>query len=281
MKAIISLILICGVLNARAQGTAFSYQGRLVLGGAPASGNWDVQFKLYDAATGTNQVGSTVTKINVPVNTGLFSTTLDFGEVFDGNSRWLDIAARTNGSAGGYTNLTPRVAILPVPYAVKSATAATVDDGAISFNKLAARQVGTNVGAGGVAVSTSSGNFISPTPTIPTLISNFSLTITTLGNPVEISFFPDGSPNPGYFYIQRPTSPYIYLELVRDNTSVASQDNGLSSGSSVAGMDVSPNHFRFLDFPTAGQHTYQVKFKADINTVALGALYMKMVAREQ
>jgi microcystin-dependent protein len=109
-----------------AQGTAFSYQGRLVLGGAPASGNWDVQFKLYDAATGTNQVGSTVTKTNVPVNTGLFSTTLDFGEVFDGNSRWLDIAARTNGSVGGYTNLTPRVAILPVPYAINGVPPGTI-----------------------------------------------------------------------------------------------------------------------------------------------------------
>jgi hypothetical protein len=38
--------------TAHAQGTAFTYQGRLSAGGNPASGVYDLSFALYDAASG-------------------------------------------------------------------------------------------------------------------------------------------------------------------------------------------------------------------------------------
>ena len=111
----------------QAQGTAFSYQGRLMLGGAAASGNWDLQFKLFDAVVNGNQIGSTIAISPVLVNSGLFTVTLDFGNgAFDGNSRWIDIGARTNGGAFGYTNLVPRVAVLPAPYAATAANGVPV-----------------------------------------------------------------------------------------------------------------------------------------------------------
>ena len=49
--------------TAHAQGTAFTYQGRLNDGGSPASGSYDLTFALFDAATSGNQVGGTVTNL--------------------------------------------------------------------------------------------------------------------------------------------------------------------------------------------------------------------------
>ena len=104
--------------TAHAQGTAFTYQGRLNDGGSPATGTYDFTFSLYL----TNQTGVVVAgPINnsaVPVSSGLFTTTLDFGPgLFKGPNYWLEIAVRTNGAAI-FTNLTPRQPLLPVPYAI-------------------------------------------------------------------------------------------------------------------------------------------------------------------
>jgi len=42
-----------------AQGTAFTYQGRLDAGGAPANGIYDWRFTIYDAAGGANGIDAT------------------------------------------------------------------------------------------------------------------------------------------------------------------------------------------------------------------------------
>ena len=102
-----------------AQGTAFTYQGRLNLGANVASGNFDLTFALYNVASGAGQVGLTTTNA-VVVSNGLFTTTLDFGANFPGADRWLEIGVRTNhGSA--FTTLSPRQKLTPTPYAVTAA----------------------------------------------------------------------------------------------------------------------------------------------------------------
>ena len=58
------------------------------------------------------------------ISNGLFTVTLDFGNQFPGTNRWLEIDVRTNG-AGAFTNLSPRQAINPTPYAIYSAAAGT------------------------------------------------------------------------------------------------------------------------------------------------------------
>jgi hypothetical protein len=73
-----------GALNsqlstAHAQGTAFTYQGRLNDGGSPASGSYDLQFGLWSAASGPAQLGSTLTNVATAVSNGLCTVTLDFG----------------------------------------------------------------------------------------------------------------------------------------------------------------------------------------------------------
>ena len=49
--AISLLGLLGGAYHAAAIGTAFTYQGRLVDAGSPASGNYDLRFTVWDSAT--------------------------------------------------------------------------------------------------------------------------------------------------------------------------------------------------------------------------------------
>src|SRR2546423_8442086 len=117
-------------LSTSAQGTAFTYQGRLNDGNAPASGIYDLRFALYDAPTNGNPVGVAITNAPVPVSNGLFTVTLDFGPgFFDGNPRWLEVGVRSNGVNAGHMPLTPRQALNSTPYAVRAlgaGSAATV-----------------------------------------------------------------------------------------------------------------------------------------------------------
>jgi hypothetical protein len=110
-------------LQAQPLGTAFTYQGRLNDAGAPASGSFDFQLVLYDALVGGSQVGPMVTRDDVTVTNGLFTATLDFGAVFAGNKRFLEIGVRPGASTGAYTILSPRQELAPAPNAAFSSTA--------------------------------------------------------------------------------------------------------------------------------------------------------------
>ena len=106
-----------------AQGTAFSYQGRLNAGGVPANGSYDLKFTVYDALADGNAVGGPLTNSEAGLTNGLFTVALDFGSVFDGNARWLEIGVRTNGAAVDFTTLSPRQPLTPAPYALYAPSA--------------------------------------------------------------------------------------------------------------------------------------------------------------
>lgn len=98
-------------------GTAFTYQGRLTSGGTPVNVAQDFEFRVFDAETGGNQVGSMVPMDDMGVTDGYFITTLDFGSgVFTGDARWLQIAVRPGTETGAYTTLAPRHELTPTPY---------------------------------------------------------------------------------------------------------------------------------------------------------------------
>ena len=63
------LLLLFGTSVTQAQSTPFTYQGRLAQGSpaVPATGNFDLQFVLYDAGSGGAQVGPLLQRINVAV----------------------------------------------------------------------------------------------------------------------------------------------------------------------------------------------------------------------
>ncbi len=144
MAALLSLAIF--TTDALAQGTAFTYQGRLNDSANPASGNYDLRFAIYDAASLGTLRGNSLTNLATAVSNGLFAVPLDFGNQFPGADRWLDIAVRTNG-ATVFTPLAPRQHLTAVPYAI---TAGNLS-GNISPAQLPASVV-TN-GASGVTIS--------------------------------------------------------------------------------------------------------------------------------
>lgn len=120
-------VLCLSAAPALAQGTGFSYQGRLGSGGGPASGPYEMRFTLQDALAGGNVVGAPVV-LTVVVTDGLFAIEqLDFGACaacFDGSPRFLEVAIRPSGSTAAFTILSPRQAITSVPYAMRATNAA-------------------------------------------------------------------------------------------------------------------------------------------------------------
>ncbi|HWY29722.1 MAG TPA: hypothetical protein VNX46_03145 [Candidatus Acidoferrum sp.] len=138
MKTLVFLLAIlmgCTAIKLAAQGTAFTYQGRLNDGGTVANGSYDFQFSLFNASTNGNLISGPVTDLAVAVNGGLFSTSIDFGRVFSGTNYWLAIDVRTNGSTNVFTDLQPLQPLLPVPYAIFANTASNLD-GSLSATQL-------------------------------------------------------------------------------------------------------------------------------------------------
>jgi N-acetylneuraminic acid mutarotase len=139
------------IANLSAQGTAFTYQGRFSDNGAAANGSYDLRFAILDSASAGAVVAGPLTNSAVSVSNGLFTATLDFGGVFNGVARWLEIGVRPGGSASDFTTLAPRQAISPTPYAIYATAAGTVPNGAITAAKLASGAAAANLQAGGQA----------------------------------------------------------------------------------------------------------------------------------
>ena len=124
--SLLAVILFSGATTTMAQGSSFTYQGRLTESTKPADGLFDMQFKIFDTATvGTGiQQGSTITNSSVQVTNAVFAVQLDFGAaVFDGSPRFLEISVRSAGSLDPYTVLSPRQPLSAAPYAIRSTTA--------------------------------------------------------------------------------------------------------------------------------------------------------------
>src|SRR5205809_1239391 len=65
-------LLLTAAPLARAQGTAFTYQGRLNLDGAPVNGPYDFRFSIYTAGAGGSLVAGPLPMDAVDVVRGLF-----------------------------------------------------------------------------------------------------------------------------------------------------------------------------------------------------------------
>ena len=88
----------------------FTYQGYLRDGGAPANGTYAMTFRLFSVPSGGTALAS-VGPVSVAVSTGMFTQALDFGNVWVGAERYLEIQV-------GTTTLTPRVKVTPTPHAL-------------------------------------------------------------------------------------------------------------------------------------------------------------------
>jgi hypothetical protein len=106
-----------GTVASAALSTSFTYQGLLRDGSGPVNATCDLQFKLWDAASGGAQVGDTILLEDVLLADGLFTARLDFGAAaFRGQARYLEVAASCPvGSA--FVPL-PRQELTASPYAL-------------------------------------------------------------------------------------------------------------------------------------------------------------------
>ncbi len=120
-RIVTALLALSLTATAWSQTTAFTYQGSLHDNANPATGAFDFEFQLFTAASGGAAVGPVVTLNDVAVAAGLFTVALDFGAVFDGASRFVQIAVRPGASMDAYAVLSPRQAITATPYALNAA----------------------------------------------------------------------------------------------------------------------------------------------------------------
>ncbi len=182
MKHFLTLILLCcALVQAHAQGTAFTYQGRLATNGAPYTGFAEMQFTLFSVPNGGATIASNTPAVTgVNVSGGLFTVPLDFGAgAFPGADRWLEIQVRTNLSA--FITLTPRQALTPTPYALFARTAGAVVNNSITAGSIAGGQVVKSLNGLKDAVN---------------LVASTNVTLRTNGNNLSLSagpWLPNGS----------------------------------------------------------------------------------------
>jgi hypothetical protein len=139
------LLLALGAASASAQEATLAYQGRLTEAGNASTGDYEMEFRLFDTpevGTGTQQ-GATVINDVVSARDGVFTVMLDFdAAAFDGSPRYLEISVRKVGSPDPLRTLAPRQAITPVPYAIHTLSASPAAGGV------------TSDGSGNVAIGT-------------------------------------------------------------------------------------------------------------------------------
>ena len=203
LTTVIVLVGLAGADSAFAQGTSFSYQGRLDEGGNPAQGIYDFRFALFDAADSGSQIGAALTNGATVVTKGLFAATLDFGSgVFSGGARWVEIGVRTNG-ASAFAVLSSRQKIAATPYALSSglltgtmptaqltgalpsASLAGTYSGVVTLNNAANTLSGSGAGVTSLNASQLT------TGTVPA--GRLPVTVTLLGPTIESSEIADGT----------------------------------------------------------------------------------------
>jgi lysophospholipase L1-like esterase len=249
--------LIINPQSIRAQGTAFSYQGRLNDGNNPANGSYDFAFTLYATNISGPVVAGPVTNSATAVSNGLFVATVDFGSAFPGGNNWLEIAARTNG-AGSFVTLAPRQQVLPVPYALVAATASNVS-GKIALSQLPLTVV-TN-GAGGVLFSGafagnganltnySSGNLCGTIP--PQALSGFANYAYAFN---VITNYPDLGD--GLQYVQAGGQSYLFKQVSDWTSPLNSATNYVAFGGGNWDLNDSGGYASITNFADNGSSQY-------------------------
>ena len=122
------------------------------------------------------------------------------------------------------------------------------------------KQVGTSVGAGGVAISTPSG-VIAYTSGAPVIVATLDINLTTIGRPVYIQLMSDGD-SAGNPYIGASGTAgnevNVQFYFYRDGIQIANCVLQSTASATNGKFRVPPASFNFLDVVTGGTYNYQV-----------------------
>lgn len=111
-----------------AQTSVITYQGKLTDNGMPATGVYEMRFRLFDQAANGFEFGTPKIVSNIAAAAGTFTVRIDVGDwVFDRNDRYLEIAVRPQGNPNPFTVLAPRQPITVAPKAIFSDAAGLAD----------------------------------------------------------------------------------------------------------------------------------------------------------
>ena len=241
-KILTILVLALGLMVCEAKlckaapmGTAFTYQGYLYDANHPANDIYDLQFKLYDAVVGGGQVGSNVNTADVDVIDGYFTVELDFGAVFEGYARWLEIGVRPGemNDPNVYTVLEPRQELTPAPYAMHSENADKLDSfDSSAFASSGHDHDGDYVNEGQVNSITSAmiqDNSVSSSEIVDGMVTNADIA----NNAITSSKMSDNSVSSSQIVDGMVTNADIATNAI---TLSKMQDNSVSSSKIVDGM---------------------------------------------
>src|SRR5258706_4299686 len=153
----IVFILCASVIWVDAQTTEFTYQGSLKDGSVSANNIYDFEFALFDALSAGNQIG-VIPKNSVLVTNGVFAVKLDFGPVFPGANRYMEVRVRLTAGQPAFTTLIPRQLINSAPYSIKSLNTDTAANatqlGGVDSSLFVQHDAGGNVSiTGGLTVA--------------------------------------------------------------------------------------------------------------------------------
>jgi hypothetical protein len=165
-------------------------------------------------------------------------------------------------------------------------TTAKINTGAVTQAKLASRTTttdGTDPGAGGVCISTSSSTASVNSETFDD-VTNLSCTLTTLGRPVRVELIPDGSANPSYVGGESSFDNEIYIELqILRGASVI----GVYSAKYLKEDDAVSAHLHLpcssvsiVDTPAAGTYVYKLQARRADGDGAVRVYYSKLMVYE-
>ncbi len=156
IRLLAALAVIATAKCAFAQGTAFTYQGRLFDNTNPANGNYALKFTLYaDATSGMPALAGPVIVAPVAVSNGLFTVTIDFGSnpnPFTGPARWLQIDSASNSASPIFIPMNPRQQLTPAPYAIFAATASNLS-GTLPTGQLSGTVLNSQLANNGITIN--------------------------------------------------------------------------------------------------------------------------------
>lgn len=153
------------------------------------------------------------------------------------------------------------------------ALSSVIPNGNVSQAKLASRATGTTVGAGGFAISGSSGVF-SSTSSTPVAITNLSVTITTTGRPIYVGLQPVNTTSTvnlaGISTGAAGSSAGVMFYIFNGSTQIAYAQVALQVvGGSNIGSTVPPSSLSIIDLQPAGTYTYSIKGAAGSTSFAV------------